>query len=317
MATNYNKIINIINEEFSGLIDETYGSVKEINQLANDVLNEVGKLNYDAYNKSKEFLYLYGLNLRTLDSSKYNEIQDFVKNSNIYISFKPNKDGQNVDRYGEYGVYKTEKGEKFNPNIERDITIFYPYYTLKEKIDEKIKDRIERNSKLEAYDVYNSIYYMFISTLAHELQHAYDDYRSGGMLYNTKEFEKYKEKYYQPSSDSNSMSDDSVLSDLNKAKRYLNLPHEIWARFTLAMQNIKFYSSDFDDENWVSYDYKMRPLNRTIYGFMNSFSGFNILSPTLKRKLVNKVSQFWHMEQEKVNKLNKEYDTKFRNKKNR
>jgi hypothetical protein len=46
--------------------------------------------------------------------------------------------------------------------------------------------------------------------------------------------------------------------------------------------------------------YKMRPLKEVLREFRSKFHGFNVLSPTMKKRLYRKVSQYWHKEQEDI-----------------
>jgi hypothetical protein len=305
------KIVKIINEEIESLLDpnnlqsfypdgyehnildETYNSVNEIKELAIDILKKIANDNYVQYNRDKEFKFIFGLKLKNIDSSKYHEIKDFIEKMNIGISLLPKN--PNIKSYGEYGNFETKKGEYFNPNLLRDINIYYDYYLVKNSIDEIIKDY----GKVGALDVYSKLYYQINSSLVHELQHAYDDYRSNGMAYNTKQFQKFKEKNY----DRDAKIARSQMSDLETVKKYLNLPHEIWARFSQAIIKVRFYTMDFDDQGNVI-AYKMHPIEDVLKSFKMHYDNFNVLSDDTKKKLYRKVSQFWHYEQERIKNIN-------------
>ncbi len=151
-------------------------------------------------------------------------------------------------------------------------------------------------------DFYSKLYYEFYTSLVHELQHSYDDYRSGGMAYNTPENEKYRKKYLQKSDNNVSR---SQINDLESYREYLNLPHEIWARFSQAMIKVRFYTWDYDKSNDKQIIYTMYPLNQVLKDFRYAFDNFKVLSPEMQKRLYRKVSQFWHIEQEKINKINK------------
>ena len=64
-----------------------------------------------------------------------------------------------------------------------------------EKLKDKIIEYKNENRKLTPYEIYVILYFSLRKTVVHELQHAYDDYRSSGHAYQTKEFKKYLEKY--------------------------------------------------------------------------------------------------------------------------
>lgn len=304
------KIIDIIKEEIldpnnmisyipqgykHNILDETFVSVNEIKTLTNDILKKVANNNYQQYNRDKEFKYIYGLRLSDMDSSKYKEIKDFIEKLNVEISFSPKN--PSINSYGEYGNYETKKSQYFNPHLLRNITIYYDYNLVKNRIDDVIKDHEE----VEAFDVYSKLYYQVNSSLTHELQHAYDDYRSNGMSYNTKQFKAFKEKSYNK----NTKIARSQINDLETLKRYLNLPHEIWARFSQAMVKLRFYTMDFDNQGKII-EYKMYPLQEVMKRFKYEYENFGVLSDNMKKRLYRKVAQFWQYEKEKIDELNLE-----------
>ena len=291
----YKNLHTIINEEIQNVLDETYKSVDEIKKLSNDILIKTAEINFEKYNSDGSFRYIYGVNVDKMDSSKYDEIKNYVADSNVQIYFQP-KDDKSSNK-ADYSNIVTYKGEKYNPRTERDINLYYDYNRFKEKIDEMLKEHVISRS-----DFYSKLYYEFYASLVHELQHSYDDYRSGGMAYNTPENEKYREKYLQKSDNNVSR---SQINDLESYREYLNLPHEIWARFSQAMIKVRFYTWDYDKSNNKQIVYMMYPLNQVLKDFKYAFDNFGVLSPEMQKRLYRKVSQFWHIEQEKINKLNK------------
>lgn len=291
-----NKKLNIIiNEEIQNVLDETYKSVNEIKNLANDILIKTAERNFTKYNSDRSFRYIYGINVNEMDSNQYDEIKNYVTESNVQIYFQPKDD--NSSNKADYGNIIINKGEKYEPKDERDINLYYDYNRFKEKIDEILKEHVLGRS-----DLYSKLYYEFHTSLVHELQHSYDDYRSSGMAYNTPENLKYRKQYYQKMENNIAR---SQISDMESYKKYLNLPHEIWARFSQAMIKVRFYTWDLDKSNDKQIVYTMHPLNQVLRDFRYEFSNFKVLSPEMQKRLYRKVSQFWHIEQEKVNNLNK------------
>ncbi|MFW6219892.1 MAG: hypothetical protein ACOC33_03550 [bacterium] len=303
-----NKLISIIQQEVSELFDpnfgnlyepkgldpthvklfETYKSIDEIKKLATRIIDKIAEENYEYYNEKGKFNFLYGTYLKSIDSSKFDDLKEFIENANISITVQPKK---NDSHKGDYGTYPDGK---YNPRDERDITIYVDYGLLEERINEKLK---ERNNNMTQSDLFNILFYSLYTTLIHELQHAYDDYRSGGKALQTKEFKKYIQDKTR----------DKINSDLESAKKYLNLPHEIWARFTQAVDRISFYEADYEKDKY-GFQFKMVPLKKLAKDFARKFDGFSILSDKMKRKLINKIVQFWHYEKEKLPALNKEFD---------
>lgn len=283
------KLYNIINEEILNL-SETYQSIQEIKNLANDIIKATAEFNYENINRNKSFQYLYGINLKTIDPSKYNELKEFINNSNVYIYFQPDKN--ELNKRGDYSAILYKKKNDYKPNAEKEINVFYDYNSLKDDLDKLINEKGE----ISANDVYFKIFYKLYQTLIHELQHAFDDYRSKSMTFKTKQMQSYKDKYYK-------YINNDIIKDLEQSKKYLNLPHEIWARFSQTITKINFTNVDFNDQGIV---YSMYPIETVIIDFKNYFDGYNYLSDTMKRKLLNKVVQFWHYEEEKTKELNKQ-----------
>lgn len=288
-------INRLINEELSNL-NETYNSVIEIQDLANDIIKEAAKLNIDYINNMKSFTYLYGVGfpkLKTsIDIDKYNELKGFINRMNIYVYFQSKT---NDKPNGEYSFYRSKEKSKFKLFDARELNVYYDYDEVKHDVDEKIN----KNGQITVDELYMTLFFKMFSTLIHELQHAYDEYRSRGMAFNTKQFDKYLDKYAI-----NGRQDNVQLKkDIDQAKAYLKLPHEIWARFTQAIYELSFYDIDIDKDK-TGKDrviYIMYPINDVVKKFTRTYKNFNILNEKDKRKLINKVVQFWHMEKEKYN----------------
>lgn len=278
------KLIEILNQELfdlsEAILDETYDTISDIKKLANDLIKQTAEFNYEEIERTGKFQYLYGVPLNSVDGTKYPSLGNFVQDMKIHIFYVTNNNNGNK---GEYSYYRTLEKNKFNPKIEREINVYYDFESFKSEVNTYI-----REGKLNLGMFYSLIFRMY-STLVHELQHAFDDYRSGGQIYNSKEFKDYRND------------NRSIMDDLNKVKKYLNLPHEIWARFSQTMLKLRFYDVDFTDDGVV---YRMYPLNGVVKSFPYYFEGFAHLSQNMKRKLISKVAQFWHLEKDKIEKSN-------------
>lgn len=110
-----------------------------------------------------------------------------------------------------------------NSDIEIEITGRQSYYSSTYKVI-RLSEReylsniadLKQNEIPDLKKIYNQI-------LVHELQHAYDDIRSGG-------------KYIQ-----NKQSDQYYNSKYKSEYSYLRLPHEVWARFAELAEHINPY----------------------------------------------------------------------------
>ncbi len=285
------------------ILDETHQSISEIRKLADDVLKKIAADNYPSIQKTNYFQYLYGTNLRYVDSAGYHDLEKFIRESNINILFEPNDDSDiesGTVRKGSYTQLRVKNKAEFNPKSERDISVHYDYNELKESIDSMINEKDKQGRLFSVSDIYAKLYNRFYSTLVHEIQHAYDDYRSGGMAYQTKQYINYLKKY-EPQIKDNIIQ--SQVDDFEKYKAYLNLPHEIWARFSQTIHELQFYDVDFGTHSFI---YKMIPMNEVIKRFAYKFNGYRVLSDDMKKKLIRKIAQFWHIEKDRVDELNKE-----------
>jgi len=277
------------------ILDETYQSIDEIKKLANDVLLADAAANVEMYNKDGQFKHIYGYKLSDMKADKYPELKNFIIESNIYIMFSPSNETGDTYTRGNYERPLFKKDEKFNPSLDKKIELFYDYNEFKEDIDEIITKYGEVDDK----DVYFKMFYAFDSSLVHELQHAYDDYRSEGNAFKTKEYNNFLAKY-EKSINYNIEKD--IEKDVIKYKDYLNLPHEIWARFSQAMIKTRFYNVDFKDGK---VHYKINPMRDAVNSFIREFTAYNNLPVDMKNRLIRKVAQFWHYEETKINEKNK------------
>jgi hypothetical protein len=177
------------------LLFESYSTQKEIEKLARLLLREIAinTIKSNEFKNARKFnehgfkiRHISNISFELIQPSKFNLLKDFVKQK-LYISFED---------INEYGVYiKKNKNHK--------------YIALKYNND--IQDVL--NDKLGNYEpknLFSYLYYIYNSTLIHELQHAYDDYRSNG-------------KY-----------------DNIKSSSYINLPYEINSFFTETISELDF-----------------------------------------------------------------------------
>lgn len=294
-------------QEAIRVIDEDYESVNQIKVFANDILSFAGRVNAEyiirqikegSIEGDKKRLFLYPVKLLDVyqeKSKNYPALQDFITNSNVLVQFirAANKN--------KLGSYTLANDTDYDITRSRGIYLYYDDEELFGELDGKLKNY----KKLDSTDIYFTFWYKFASTLEHELQHAYDDYRSNSNIFRTKNSQKYDDKYKLPSG--KEIVFDDPTKQGNKYKEYLNLQHEIWARFTQAISKTHFSTIDFkkteDGRNYLNH--KMKPLDETLKGFTYEFSGWRTLTEKMKRKLLGKVSQFWHKEQDALPGKNK------------
>lgn len=261
-----NRINRLIVEEIR--IVEGYVEVNEIMLLADDVLSTYG-------NRCSEKIYEGiegGLNLKQVFENgdmfdnfsileveirrSYSIIGEFIKK--FYFSFSFNRLGKGVrgkydeeDKVAMINIYFQRYYDELNSS---DIM-------SEDEYDEKVvMNKIVESSKKCGIK----------SALVHEIQHAYDDYRSGGKYSINKRTERYINKYGSGNYDD--------TSD-ERMKAYLNLPQEYWARLSQFISNndIKSYG-DF---------------NLLWNKFRDEFEGFEHLSNDDIKRLSKSLYKYW------------------------
>ena len=130
------------------------------------------------------------------------------------------------------GKFKTGTRGEYIDQTSKDIRIYYQ------------EGFIEDINQLKAYNEFTpqALYKLFIqrlkSTTMHELKHFYDDYRSEGQFANTKQYKKYLSAI-DTHQQSNAVSRvDKDKADNEIYKQYVNLPHEISAKFVQTIHKL-------------------------------------------------------------------------------
>ncbi|MFW6243425.1 MAG: hypothetical protein ACOC2W_04630, partial [bacterium] len=141
----------------------------------------------------------------------------FINDAPIYVFFDLISDSNSLGSYTSNDI----------------ISIYLDYEKLSELmvLIRKSLKKVERYNKNEENYLKKQIKDFFkqqddiILTLQHELQHAFDDYRSNGKYIKNKQYNNYRKHKDELDYDT-------------RLKQYLNLSHEIWARFTEAISKI-------------------------------------------------------------------------------
>lgn len=296
------KYINKVLSE--SILKEDYASIKEIQEFAVDILLFTAKKEVESVIRQskteKGFQYMFSTRIIDVyqeNPKKYPVLADFIINSRIRISFDKSRD--NSVR-GSYSASNT--GVNYNRYKEKEITLYLDNNFFKQMTDAYKNEDVET---ADDYDLYSSLWRQVHSTLEHELQHAYDDFRSNTKLYNTKSAIKYSNKYEVPG-----FEDSEGLTDAEKDekyKSYLKLQHEIVARFTQTINKLDFVTADFDKTpDGVDYlKSVMYPLNKVLKNFTLQFHGWPLMTEKVKRTLLRKVSAYWHKIQEGLDEENR------------
>ena len=300
------------------IVQEDYESVSEIKTLANDILVAYAKKNIkwvidkaqkDVENEIKGELVSYyfehvQISEATKDSQgKYKKLEKFV-NANLTIRISYNKKAK-------YDRASYISGENVGHILEHPKRIILNF---DDNFVERIKTIINDYNKLKIpfnyINLYSAMYYSFHSSLVHELQHAYDDYRSGGKIFKTKDnmaFEKEKVALEKE------VADDVWTNNSPLLKQYFNLSHEYWARFSQAIDKTRFVSSDFGttDDGRSFFKTEMSSIKDVVGDFRSNFEHWNALSDgsgkfsKVQVRLIKAVVVFWHKTKDVLEKKGK------------
>ncbi|MFW5847674.1 MAG: hypothetical protein ACOCVF_02030 [bacterium] len=260
-------------------IKESYSSTLDIQKLAKDIIKYLAKYNFQRYKQKKKFDGISGFNLNLLQNKDYGEITQYIKQSDIELHFPKFQKGDSLKAKASYGYWDVEKmNQSFDPKAPRILAIKYNF--------EKIKNKIHELKTVGLTDIYEIFYESFFDLLTHELQHFFDEFRSEG-----RGLEKAREI------DINKL----LKNDEGEKIKYFQLPHEVWARFIQAYNATDFY--DIINKNGIKH-YQMRDIHTVIKNFIKNMKKFDVLDEKFKRRLIRKIAQFWHYEEDKVSLYN-------------
>lgn len=281
------------------VLEEDFDSVKEIKELANETLIHLAKLNIDYILRQVEEGKVHHLYQTTLlnvyqdNPKKFPTLSNFLTNSRIYVNISRKTQDEVL------GHYTHIKEPEYDREALRNITLF-PKVNFYDKLtQDALKDK-EHDYK----DTYFTFWYAFHSTLEHEIQHAYDDFRSNSKLFQSKPTKQYLDKHTLPNG--KEVNYTNAEERTKKYREYLNLQHEVWARFTQAVNETRFIKGDFaiSPEGIDYLKYEMKPLDVVIKDFKIEFDGWRILPDAMKKRLLARVSAYWHKEMENLDKTN-------------
>jgi len=280
------KIIKETIEE--AVIDETYTGQKDLEKFANDILIFMGERIVKERERNEwldpnnaELKYLPLLFTGKMTGEDFGEIEDFIKSTSIKI-VPAELIGNKEETQGRllYGRPDKENREFF------EISLKYSKYDLA-----KINELFEEKEKVSKKDVYFNLYYMFFSTLLHELQHAYDAWRSEGKAFNSAYNEKYIDRQKRAREISMAVpveeqTPEEIEAIGNSYKEYQNLVHEINARFAQAMHKVRLVGMSDD---WTTYE--KNPWKDVYSQFKTYFEGWRRLSDKMQKKLTRRLAK--------------------------
>jgi hypothetical protein len=259
------KFIKVTLSEY---ITERYSKIDELQTLVSNIITLMAK-DIASGGTSRHGEYIFKNIFKKIDIEKYHDIKGFIKDNHvksISVSLIPYQDSE--------GYYIEKSGEIIlNLNPSRIET-----KTLSSKDEKVIRNLLNR------------LYF----TLIHELQHAYDDYRSNG---------KYVKGSYN--------------NDVENLEVYYRSNHELNAHFTHIISSIhEFYKIDYEltptsyDDGVVFIIKKMVDFDIIKKEFIDKFKGWDYLTHDIKNKILNKLGKYYIDINEVIQRYNKEKHTK-------
>ena len=260
---------NIITEEIIDFfVNETYNSINELKKLSNDIVLKIAKNNIDNFKNIKKPFKIEGILLSEINPSNYVELYNFITKFELFIQIKPT-DKSKKDKGAYFRIVPSNK------NALKKIEIYVNENDIQEIFNELNNTTKEINHK----DLYFHLFHLIYKTLLHELQHAFDDFRSDTKIFQTKKTIKYHDDIDKIKDNvKNIITKDSILFS-----RYLNLQHEVWARFIQAINDIEFVDLIIDDE-LRDILVKLKPLEIVVKKFISNYYGFRPLNNKIKKK---------------------------------
>ena len=251
-------------------LNEGYAEITEIEKLSIQIVQFFADKNTDfikriinGLDSEEYFNFEYGFLYDIIyDKSVYPLLKDFIDKTDINIRFINNfsSSGVFIPNGKKSGGEIWLKIENFNEFVA-EIGYGVEFYKLKTDWS------VEKAAQLLRISLGSAIR----NILIHELQHAYDDFRSNGNYANDKKSKNYyKNLNYKP------LSPGAVMDDKTR-QIYLTLPHEYWARFS-EFATKRYMGGSFD---------------QILKTFKQTFSGYNLLSDNVKNRLQKALYKFW------------------------
>lgn len=229
------------------VLNETYESYVELKELSKDIVSTYR--NKEIYS---DVVYLLSL----FKKREYKVLKDFL-NANVGIIYC----SPHAKRLSPAGMFS-------RPDEYEDIVSIFNMSEndikfLKKKYSDGII--IVKNQR------------MGTGTIIHELQHAYDNYRSRGKMLSTKYGSKFVNKMGMARRG-------KKFENSNLLKSYYRTSHEQSSYFVQAIDNINF----FDQYN------SLRNIKNVYEDFVEEFQGYRFLEPKDRKILTRKFSQYYY-----------------------
>ena len=279
-------------EEGGDMLDEDLEMHSEIDDLAEDILKKVSiSIAKRAFQtKSLDFTMPIILDVFNNLYPRYTKLVDFMKDFSLRITIVDINEMQPNGRYVQSSYNSGNIIIKLNYSlirkvVERDLSKYFNDALSRDLLDYAADDILFslRNNELS-------------EVIVHELQHAYDSWRSGIKYHNTKRKHDYFDKY----------GNNSVASK-EQHLQYLKMQHEINARFSEAIKKTYFSVHNYDRESGLPMDYLiMLDFKKILDDFKKQFVGFEVMTPSVKERLLNRFVKIYYEKEAEIKQKNEE-----------
>lgn len=263
------------------LIKENYQVSKELEKVSTEVLTFILKLWVNA----REVDMAYEIHVKDVVKPQgYDKLKGFLTGTNLIIEFI---------EAGPGGV----AGAFFHSPEPEDRN-----YRIQLAMSSKEEDMI--NKELIGYDeeeegINRLVYWcmnQYYKTMVHELQHAFDAFRSNNSNdYHQQSFD-YQQKAYKGKKAAGKDYQDMTPQDMKDYQTYMTayykLPHEISARFTHTVRDLNVTELT-RDERPGSMKRVIRPFSRFLEDFQRKFEGYDKMRERVKKNLIRRLYKYY------------------------
>ena len=255
------------------LLKENFEVIDDIGKLSTDILKTAIRNFVVIAIKEKNALNVFSSIFRVFDklTGNYIKIKDFLLDFSLTLKFSRDLGEKTI---GQFKTYTENEGLLLLKLSPQEISQSLQRHVIS-NLSGPITPEIVNNMVNKVYNdvITNEIH----DTIAHELQHGYDSWRSADMYTASKSARKYRDKY----TDNKAPMTDKQYYD------YLRLPHEINARFTEIVKRIKVISK-LDDGSFGMVDF-----DNVKSDFEKLYPGFRLIQPKMAKRLIKRLYNYY------------------------
>lgn len=261
---------------YRSLIDAVYSNVMSLHRKNENVSAR------DLFD-SLEDMDITGQVLSELEPETFNKLRFFIQAVN---DSKMNFIFEHTKEMGLTGEFVSESND-WNDEDSKSLIIYYNARELTgailEGIDGLSIEKEDHKVHMAVKKVLSTYRRDMIKSMVHELQHAYDDYRSGGD-HTDEEDRDITQQIVDLAK--NIGPDDEIDQETSEHLHnlYISLPYEVWARFAEVV-SIMEEDGLFEDSS---------DFNDVMKSFKEQMEGFDIISERMRKRITKALYKFWY-----------------------